>query len=161
MENRKYTPVTDMDSFRTMKNELKWTIIDKFFGPDLDKSVDLLFTKMKRLKNILKRKYASKSQDTLISIIMPTFNRAKVIPLAIRSVLRQTYRNWELIIVDDGGRDDTKRVVQAFKDPRIRYFKKESIKVLVRQETRDCESLPEHTSLIWIPIMNGIPTTYY
>jgi glycosyltransferase involved in cell wall biosynthesis len=124
MEIRNNNPVTDMDSFRTMKNELKWTIIDKFFGPVLDESVDLLFKKMDRLKNMLKRKYASTPQDTLISIIMPTFNRAKVIPLAIRSVLRQTYRNWELIIVDDGGRDDTKRVVQAFKDPRIRYFKK-------------------------------------
>ncbi|QMV39811.1 glycosyltransferase family 2 protein [Cohnella cholangitidis] len=124
MKTRNNNPVTDMDSFRTMKKELKWTIIDKFFRPVQDKNKDPFFRKMKDLKRLLIRKYRSKSQRSLISVIMPTFNRAKVIPFAIRSVLRQSYRNWELIIVDDGGQDDTERVVQAFKDPRIRYFKK-------------------------------------
>ncbi|WP_092560108.1 glycosyltransferase family 2 protein [Anaeromicropila populeti] len=47
-----------------------------------------------------------------VSIIMPAFNREKTILRAIESVFNQTYRNWELIIVDDGSCDRTGAVVQ-------------------------------------------------
>lgn len=58
----------------------------------------------------------------LISIIMPTYNRADLIKRAIKSILFQTYENWELIIVDDCSTDDTKVVVQQYKDERISYI---------------------------------------
>lgn len=60
----------------------------------------------------------------MVSVIMPTFNRSDLISHAINSVLRQVYKNWELIIVDDGSSDNTKDVVRSFseKDSRIRYF---------------------------------------
>ena len=61
-----------------------------------------------------------------ISIIMPTYNREKIIITAIKSVLDQTEKDVELIIVDDGSKDNTKRVVQDFKDKRIKYFKREN-----------------------------------
>lgn len=57
-----------------------------------------------------------------ISIIIPTYNRANLLPIAIRSVVDQTYQNWELIIVDDGSIDNTKEVVTAFSEPRIKYY---------------------------------------
>jgi glycosyltransferase involved in cell wall biosynthesis len=61
-------------------------------------------------------------EELLVSIILPTFNRARMIGDAIGSVLAQTYQNWELLIVDDGGADDTAAVVAAFlNDPRVRY----------------------------------------
>lgn len=56
------------------------------------------------------------------SVIMPTYNRANMIGKAIKSVLAQTYTNWELLIVDDGSTDNTKQVVEAYHDPRIRYI---------------------------------------
>ncbi|MDG1689561.1 MAG: glycosyltransferase family A protein [Flavobacteriales bacterium] len=58
------------------------------------------------------------------SIILPTFNRGYMIHHAIESVLNQTYKDWELIIVDDGSTDDTKDVIAEFieKDNRIRYL---------------------------------------
>jgi glycosyltransferase involved in cell wall biosynthesis len=59
----------------------------------------------------------------LVSIVLPTFKRAHVLPHAIRSVLEQTYQNWELIIVDDNSPDDTAVVVQSFNDARIHYVK--------------------------------------
>lgn len=59
----------------------------------------------------------------MVSIIMPTYNRAYVIQRAIDSVLEQTYRDWELIIVDDGSTDDTEAVVKKNTDGRIRYIK--------------------------------------
>lgn len=59
----------------------------------------------------------------LVSIVLPTYQRAKVLPHAIRSVLGQTYTNLELIIVDDNSPDDTGAVVESFDDARIRYVK--------------------------------------
>ncbi len=65
--------------------------------------------------------------NNLISIIIPTHNRAHLISRAIQSVIEQTYTNWELIIVDDGSTDNTENVLQPFlKDDRIKYVKKEN-----------------------------------
>jgi glycosyltransferase involved in cell wall biosynthesis len=60
---------------------------------------------------------------TLVSVVMPTWNREHTIGHAIRSVLSQTHRHWELLICDDGSTDNTEAVVAAFGDARIRYFK--------------------------------------
>ena|SRR3990167_7360289 len=62
------------------------------------------------------------NEDKLVSIVMPTYNRARRIQHAIRSVIDQTYKNWELIIVDDGSEDGTKRVVESFAHPRVKYY---------------------------------------
>ena len=59
----------------------------------------------------------------LVSIITPTRDRAGILPKAIRSVLAQGYRNWELIVIDDGSMDDTAEVMAGFDDPRVRYLK--------------------------------------
>lgn len=58
----------------------------------------------------------------LVSIILPTYNRATLLPRSINSVQAQTFTDWELIIWDDGSTDDTKKVVESFGDKRIRYF---------------------------------------
>lgn len=57
-----------------------------------------------------------------VSVILPTYNRANLVGRAIRSVLEQTYQDFELIVVD-GSSDNTYEVVKDFSDPRIRYFK--------------------------------------
>ena len=62
-------------------------------------------------------------KQRLVSIVLPTYKRAHVLPHAIHSVLRQTYRNWELIIVDDNSPDNTLDVVASFGDERIRYVR--------------------------------------
>ncbi|VBB39411.1 putative teichuronic acid biosynthesis glycosyltransferase TuaG [uncultured Spirochaetota bacterium] len=60
----------------------------------------------------------------LVSVITPTYNCGKFIGATIRSVLDQTYTNWEMIIVDDCSKDDTKTVVSSFvnHDNRIHYY---------------------------------------
>lgn len=61
-------------------------------------------------------------KNKLVSIIMPTYNCAKFIGKTIDSIQKQTYKNWELIIVDDCSKDNTKEVVEKYlKDDRIHY----------------------------------------
>lgn len=59
----------------------------------------------------------------LVSIITPTYNCSKFIGATIESVLSQTYKNFEMIIVDDASTDDTESVVKSYKDRRIKYIK--------------------------------------
>ena len=62
----------------------------------------------------------------LVSIIMPSYNTAEFIEQTIKSVLAQTYKSWELIIVDDCSTDNTDEVVKQFlTDKRIKYLKNE------------------------------------
>lgn len=64
--------------------------------------------------------------DGLVSIIMPSWNTEKFIGESIQCVVDQTYKNWELLIVDDCSTDNTDEVVKLYlKDPRIKYFKNE------------------------------------
>lgn len=60
----------------------------------------------------------------LVSVIIPTYNRSKMLIKAITSVQKQTYKNIEIIVVDDGSTDDTKRVVKKINDKRVKYFYK-------------------------------------
>ena len=57
-----------------------------------------------------------------ISVVIPTHNRASFLKKAIESVLRQSYTNLEVIIVDDNSTDNTKEVVNSYKDKRIKYI---------------------------------------
>ncbi|MBV9310102.1 MAG: glycosyltransferase [Solirubrobacterales bacterium] len=59
--------------------------------------------------------------DPRVSVIMPTRNRLQYLPRAIESVLAQRYRNWELLVVDDGGDEDSRAVASAPGDSRIRW----------------------------------------
>src|SRR5690349_19362823 len=64
----------------------------------------------------------------LVSIVMPAYNAGKYIADSIRSVIAQTWPDWELLVVDDGSSDDTGAIVKEFvaRDPRIRYFFQEN-----------------------------------
>lgn len=61
----------------------------------------------------------------LVSIVMPSYNCGRFIRETIKSVLAQTYSNWELLFVDDCSTDDTETIVRSFDDSRIHYYKNE------------------------------------
>lgn len=60
-----------------------------------------------------------------VSIILPTFNREKLLKRAVNSVLNQTFKNWELLIIDDGSSDGTFLLINEFQkeSEKIRYLK--------------------------------------
>jgi len=60
-----------------------------------------------------------------ISIVLPTYNGSRYLRQSIDSCLKQTYKNIELIIVDDGSTDETHEIVHSYKDKRIKYIKHE------------------------------------
>ena len=62
----------------------------------------------------------------MISVIIPAYNAARTIRRCIQSVLEQTYTEWEMIIVDDGSKDDTLAICQSYDDSRIRVLHKEN-----------------------------------
>jgi glycosyltransferase involved in cell wall biosynthesis len=57
------------------------------------------------------------------SIVLPVYNRAGLIADAIRSVIHQNFRDWELVIIDDASTDGTEDVIAPFKSPSIRYYR--------------------------------------
>ena len=59
----------------------------------------------------------------MFSIIMPVWNRARIVERAINSVLSQTFKDYELIIIDDGSEDDLERIVHHYLSKNVKYFK--------------------------------------
>ncbi|MDO1501083.1 glycosyltransferase family 2 protein [Winogradskyella maritima] len=64
----------------------------------------------------------------MVSIIIPTFNRAKLIGDTLDSILAQSYENWECLIIDDGSEDDTEKIIRNYinKDSRFKFYKRPS-----------------------------------
>ena len=58
-----------------------------------------------------------------VSVIVPTFNRAHLVAETIDSILSQTFKDFELIVVDNNSTDNTEQVIKSYTDDRIRYFK--------------------------------------
>ena len=65
-------------------------------------------------------------QFPFFSIIIPSYNRAHLIGLTLKSILNQSLSDFEILVVDDGSADDTETVVRSMKDARVHYFKKEN-----------------------------------
>ena len=65
--------------------------------------------------------------NPLISVIIPTFNRAHVLLRAVDSVLKQSYKNFELIVIDDGSTDHTDELLSSYvREGKIQYLKQEN-----------------------------------
>lgn len=78
--------------------------------------------------NIKKNKFINDRKliydGPLVSVVMTVYNREKYIKEAIESVLNQSYKNIELIIVNDGSTDNSEKIIKQFEDSRIKYYKK-------------------------------------
>ena len=126
----------------------------------INKIYNLIFSKVNSLRYYIKEKilYTAvkhksfqilKKENPLISIVMPTYNRSKILSeIGLPSVLNQTYKNFELIVVSDGSTDNTEEVVKKFDDNRIKFHK-------VVREKRYPPSLDNH----WA-VHSVVPTNF-
>jgi len=73
-----------------------------------------------------------KTHNPRISCIMPAYNAAKFIRVAIDSILAQTYRDFELIVINDGSTDETEQIILSYDDPRIVYIKNDTNLKLIK-----------------------------
>jgi glycosyl transferase family 2 len=64
--------------------------------------------------------------EPFFSVIIPVYNRASELRRALESVLAQTCQDFEVVVVDDGSRDDPRAVAESFHDPRIRFIRQEN-----------------------------------
>ena len=64
-------------------------------------------------------------KESLISVVIPTYNRANTILQSVNSVLNQTYKNIELIVVDDCSTDDTEKIIAGIQDSRVKFYRLE------------------------------------
>jgi glycosyltransferase involved in cell wall biosynthesis len=65
-------------------------------------------------------------RQPFISVIVPTHNRARLLPRALASLVTQSYTDFEVVVVDDASTDETQSLVRAYPDCRIRYVRHES-----------------------------------
>ena len=70
----------------------------------------------------------------LVSIVIPSYNHGKFIQKAIDSVINQTYQNWEAFIIDNNSTDETNKILNNYKDIRIKKLKIENDGVIANQE---------------------------
>ena len=64
----------------------------------------------------------------MVSVVMLTYKRANIVSTAIDSILNQTYKDFEFIILNDGSPDNTDEIISRYKDKRIRYYKNQQNK---------------------------------
>lgn len=82
---------------------------------------ELTFKKWLICSFFVKKNELNLKEGPLVDVLMPTFNGRKTIRKAIKSVINQTYKNWNLIVVNDGG-EDVNDIIQHFNDNRIKYL---------------------------------------
>jgi len=83
-----------------------------------------------------------------VSVIIPTYNREDFLAEAIQSVLDQTFRDLKIIVIDDGSTDNTREVVDSFKDPRIKYIYQENQGVCIARNTAVNNSNSEYIAFL-------------
>ena len=75
----------------------------------------------------------------LISVIMPVYNGERFLRQAVDSILSQTFKDFELIIINDGSSDSTEDIILSYKDKRIRYVKNEKNLRLIKTLNKGLE----------------------
>jgi len=75
-----------------------------------------------------------KRNKQLVSIIINCYNGQKYLLNAIKSVINQNYKNWEIIFWDNKSNDNSRKIVKKIKDKRIKYFLSKKHTTLYRQE---------------------------
>ncbi len=115
-------------SFRDFSGFLANSMISPFVYAPFREQDKRCFATMENISRHLSTLSLNREDKSLVSVIMPVYNRIDTVKLAVDSVLEQSYSNLELIIVDDGSDDGTKELLENINDPRISLLHNKSCK---------------------------------
>lgn len=118
-DSRGFSTAFDMDKF------FRWAYIEERMAAGHSENATKLLHQFEMEKLRRLSLCDDRMEGPLASVIMPAFNRETVIADSINSVLQQSYGNFELLIIDDGSKDNTAAVVETFTDERIRFIRLE------------------------------------
>jgi|WetSurMetagenome_2_1015567.scaffolds.fasta_scaffold76395_1 O-antigen biosynthesis protein len=122
ISNRQHRSFTDFSGY------LANSIISPMVYAPFREQDKRCFATMENLTKHLTNLSSQTEDKELVSVIMPVYNRIETVKNAINSVLDQSYKNLELIVVDDCSDDGTKEVLESIKDPRIVFIYNDSCK---------------------------------
>ena len=106
-------------SFRDFSGFLTNSLISPMVYAPFREQDKRCFATMESLTRHLTALSLNYDDQSLVSVIMPVYNRIDTVNYSVDSVLKQSYRNFELIIVDDGSDDGSKELLEKMEDPRI------------------------------------------
>lgn len=109
---------------------------------------DIVYNDESFVRNYLHWEHKPKDAPPLVTVAMCTHNRADLIGESIQSVLFQSMQDFEIVIIDDGGEDNTREVVEAFADERIRYFWQENAGISVARNLAAEKSRGIYTAVL-------------
>jgi O-antigen biosynthesis protein len=125
-EGRPTTACMEPSSIKRCYNDFGQFLTSSLLNPLIQAPFTALdldnFKFMDQVARRLCHKTTTCANKPLVSVIMPMRDRAGVVKDAVRSVLEQSYEHFELIVVDDGSKDDSVKLVKSFADPRIRLI---------------------------------------
>ena len=123
-----YKSLTQQNSFNDFSGFLSNSLISPIVYAPFREQDKRCFATMENITRYLTNLSKTADDTPLVSVIMPVYNRVDCVKSAIDSVLEQTYRNIELIIIDDGSDDGSKELLENINDQRIKLLSNNSCK---------------------------------
>ena len=114
--NKKIMQCSNFKEF--LNNTYIYPLINTPFNKEEYKYISI----MENIAKYLENKSVNNANKPLVSIIMPVYNREDIVETAINSILKQSYTNFELIIVDDGSVDNTINIIKNISDKRVKLI---------------------------------------
>lgn len=97
------------------------------------------------------------NSEALVTVFVPVYNAEKYIESCMDSVLAQTYKNWELLLIDDGSTDGSAEKIRAYSDRRIRFYQNDGNRGFLIPETEGWNWPEENILHFWMRMMCLIP----
>lgn len=108
--------------FHNFQSFLQMSMVEPKIEAPFVEADKRIFATMEELSNFLERKALNLSDMPLVTVIMPVYNREKIVQRAISSVIQQSYQNYELIIIDDSSDDNTLRIISQYENDKIKII---------------------------------------